>query len=1117
MKTKDINALLSMKYNLIQNFYIIGYSLSDFFSIKSKNIYTFKDIFTDSSNVKIIPKLISKFPNSIKNINSIPDNLVISHCFPNGLKILNNSNLINELTHFEFNLENIPSNYNEDDKFLYSKIYFNCLEFYEPLSQYLNLKKEILSQSTKNKIQIEPDKTSKENSDIKNYYIPKIICFASFFPYSNEMKEILYNIYNFYRNNINIENNNINNLLSIEKIVEQIIMKTSLPFSSNAQIIISFKLNNIKKSIQSLDKIKFPVYNLKESFIKNYTTISFGELFNYFSIDDIMKIFKYVILEIPLLFFCKNKNVLSLFIDNFISLLNPFRYVLPHISLLPYELYGLINSEQKFIFGINEEYSKNFFEDNNIDLDKSIVIVQLNPLKKNESKIIEIIKNIEAEESLVINEKIKQKENDKNTEENIFFNNQYINLLNIELPSKAKKKAISKMNNLIALIKKKGDLSDIKYLNEQKFNYHLQHIFFKFFIYLMAGYTDYLLNSKFFSFSIKNKDSGENILFKNIDEDFIKEIFNLKEFIISKSKDELFYIAFTKTKLFFNFFREKIYSNNALNKVRHELFDEFIFLKKHKDYRKKKENKGLYENLSKHTIEQEPINQNYEIIINNELFYTKQEITEIIKDNNQFKLLTSYGQNIISKTKKNKLIDNPNISYYLFPKLIFDDSFFDEKFEKLFQCHNINIPGMSIIDELKKRNIVFSDINTKYRKYMHINEIINKLPLSNNSQENFEVISKNYIYYSWLILQSCSLWYCEQSERNIRIDKILEILNKLDYVEEQVLFFLFINIYKYGNKYHFIKLHKINLKYYGYSNYYFLYLLYNKIKEKENKEKLDINSSENNNIEESNEENIIESEEEKEDEYILKRRYLINTNNQLIKDLLKKSNYRRRNSESNNNDKEEIVFSTEQFCEKCGNVINIIPDELIKNKLNSNLEFYKYKCEKCKGNENDIVIKYQKLLSNLNKKEAIIVDEGEFKLCTTYKFYLNVLYFFQKRKKYELNIENIFKEKEVNLILIIFYFSVVNLSFDFLLPYKNDEAGNINLKNEENKENNEFVPIKINYDNDDVYRRFNNLIGVYTTRRKYFRKNNNPIEPFTIQGQKEKQKQNNINNIYIKK
>ena len=95
-----------------------------------------------------------------------------------------------------------------------------------------------------------------------------------------------------------------------------------------------------------------------------------------------MKIFKYILLEIPLLFFCKNKSALSLFVDNLLSLLNPFVYILPHISLLPQELYGLINSESKFIFGINEEYSKDFFEENNIDLDKSIVVVKLDPLKK---------------------------------------------------------------------------------------------------------------------------------------------------------------------------------------------------------------------------------------------------------------------------------------------------------------------------------------------------------------------------------------------------------------------------------------------------------------------------------------------------------------------------------------------------------------------------------------------------------------------------------------------------------------------------------------------------------------------------------------------------------------
>ena len=1107
MKPKEPNPI-SMKYNLFQNFYIIGYSLSDFFSLKTKKSYTFSDIFSDPLNIKFTPKLISKFPSSIKNYNSIQDDLVISHCFPNGIKILNDQVLSNNITHFEFNLDNIPSNYSEEDKSLYSKIYFNCLEFYEPLSPFFDLKKEILARSAKIKLQIEEEKENKNSINLSSIFLPKIICFASLLPFSNEIKDVLYNIYSFYKSNL-IGNNNNNNLIPLEKIVEQIVMKTPLPVSSEVQVSITFKLSNVKNI--SSEKIKFPEYNIKESFIKNYNSISFGEFFNYFSAEDIMKIFKYILLEIPLLFFCKNKSALSLFVDNLLSLLNPFVYILPHISLLPQELYGLINSESKFIFGINEEYSKDFFEENNIDLDKSIVVIKLDPLKKNESKIFEMIQKIEEVECLVLNEKNKKKENDKNTEENIFYNNNYINILTIELPSSAKKKAISSLNELLSNIKKKNDLSDAKFLAEHKFNYNVQHIFFKFFIYIMAGYTDYLLNSKFFNNNLRSKikNIGENIRFKSVDEDFIKEVFNLNEFILSHSKDELFYIAFSKTKLFFNFFREKIYANNVLDKVRHEQFDEFIFLKKHKDFRKKKENKGLYENLRKHTMDKEPFNQNVDIVINNELFFTKNEINEITKENNIFKILTTYGQDIIPKIKKNKNVENPNINYYIFPKLIFDDSFFEEKYEILFQSHNINIPGMGNLDALKKKSIVFSDTNTKYRKYMHVEQIVGKLPLSNFSQENFEVKYINYIYYSWFLLQSCSLWYCEPIERNIRIDKILEVLNKLDYVEEQVLFFLFINLYKFGNKYQFIKLHKINLKFYGYSNYFFLYLLYNKIKEKDDKEKnIDIN------LDDGSEENVIE-EEEKDDEYILNRRYLIDTNNKLIKNLLPRNfgkNYKRRVSSSNdhsdNIDKEEIVFSTEQFCKKCGNIKNILTEDLIQNQINSNLDIFKYKCEKCKEIEDDIIIKYQILLSNLHKKEAIVCGQGEYKLLTPYKLYINIKSYFQKRKNYELNIPNIFNEKEINLPIIIFYFSIINLSFDFLLPYKLDEEEK-NAKKEENSEQKEFIPIKINYNNDDVYRRFNNLIEVLSTRKRFHRRNNNPIQPFTIKGQiKETQIQN---------
>ena len=128
------------------------------------------------------------------------------------------------------------------------------------------------------------------------------------------------------------------------------------------------------------------------------------------------------------------------------------------------------------------------------------------------------------------------------------------------------------------------------------------------------------------------------------------------------------------------------------------------------------------------------------------------------------------------------------------------------------------------------------------------------------------------------------------------------------------------------------------------------------------------------------------------------------------------------------------------------------------------------------------------------------MGEGEYKLGNPYNFYESIKNYFQKRKNYKLDIDNILYEKELNLPLIIFYFSVINLSFDFLLPYKIEEESNKKKKGKDDKKVNEseFVPIKINYDNDDVYRIFNNLVPLLTSKRRFFRKN--PDQSFTIPG-----------------
>ena len=160
-----------------------------------------------------------------------------------------------------------------------------------------------------------------------------------------------------------------------------------------------------------------------------------------------------------------------------------------------------------------------------------------------------------------------------------------------------------------------------------------------------------------------------NLKYKNVDRDFIKELFNLEDFICSHSKDtQLFYFAFCNTKLFMNFFQEKIFSNNVLDTVRHEQFDQFIYLKKHKESRKKKENKGLYENIRKNAIDKDTIDQKIDILIANELYFSREETLEIIKDNNAFIVLSKYGQLVQGKAKKGKNFELPSINYFVFPK-----------------------------------------------------------------------------------------------------------------------------------------------------------------------------------------------------------------------------------------------------------------------------------------------------------------------------------------------------------------------------------------------------------------------------------------------------------------
>ena len=1081
----------SSKYNLIQNFYIIGFSPDDFFKVNPKEkTGEFADIFNEKLEdmPNLTPKIITKFPNIKNSINSISDELVLDHCFPDKImKIIEKSKgEENPKSFFQFELENIPQNYDDEEKTIYSKIYFSCLEINEAISEYFQYKKEIINLIFKYKSIkiINFDKNVPQGIDIEKKYtkfmIPKILCFASVLPFYNELGTLLNYIYDYYLTRKGFDYAP----LPLEKLIEKIILRTPIPIAIGEELTINFQTSKFK------GKIQFPLCNMNELNINYSADMSLEDIFKYFTIEDIIKIFRYILYEIPILFFSDNKLILSLFIDIFLTVLSPFKYVFPHISILPKKLYGLINSEQQFIFGINQTYNENFFTNNNIELDKTIVIISIDiDQSKNTAniKIDEKIYDNKNMEKLII----ERKGLFTRYEEYITLNDIKMHILSVDFPNAFKKFLFEGMYKYLSFTRKKNFFQK-KESPPKDLTFKIQNAFYKFFVNILSGYTEFFLKPP--SLYNNPKNIGEKVFFKK-NNTFLKEVFNYDEFIAKAPKDyQAFYKIFFKTKLFLRFFHERIYNNNNIEQCALRQFDQLTYLKKHSEMRKRKENKNLYENFKKDVIEKIKIENKNEIIIADNFSFSNKEVLSLVTEEEKITdILLQYGQLINIKAPKNAKGNEKNekegnysklieINYCIFPKLL--NEYLDKNNTNLIFLKNCSISNFVSTCKVKK------EVYDKDRPYVYnfFEKLADKIVSKNIPNKNYEVSHDNYINYIWLILLSCSIWYCEAKERVYRLEKLFETLNEMEYIEEYVLNILYINLYKSGDTLYFIKMYFTYIKYVGYINYYFLYLLCDQIRKKGN------------NINEllQNDKMI---DEEEENDLFLSTRYLIKLSSEFTK---KRKNILTRSSVLSE-DVEQILFSTEQTCKKCKEVDDIKPLEIIKTKINLDEEKYKYKCPKCQ-NEQEIIIKYQILLFNYYKKEAFINEKGEFIFLTPYKLYKDLKKYLIEENITQLDIKNIFDFKEeINLINILFYFSLLDMSYDFLLPYvvKLSSSMRLFFEKSEPKEKEKVklssvktlakplektikAPIRINYKDEVsfVFRKFNNIVPKYNTKAK---------------------------------
>ena len=904
------------KYNLYQHFFIVGLDPKLMNSINKIELKTYPESY-------LSPKIISKYPPNEINYLNIPDTIIASHCFPNGIKqIIIDSNDINNQqglknqTSFVFSLEN---QYIEDKacSLRTNRLYFTCLLFYENIDDY----QEYISRKNNKSNKYGLDLFNIEEVKNQGILIPKVICLSSFQPYFEQSKAILENLKNYVDNYLHnkITNDNFN-IYPIENIIRGLIY--NLPALPRANIVLklnkdTFEISSIKKDdnicgMDNIDKKNKKITNNEIIFSESLfnkqprNIVNYSILMRYFRIREVFEIIKFILLEEPMLFFCDDIYVLTHIIEGLLSLIYPFEYQYPVISVLPEENYSLISMFKHFIFGINYKYKEDIFQKKGISLDdkKYIIIVKI---EKRFEKIINTEEEDKIKYSVItsilsdVTKPCVKIEIDKMNDSDIILDNiesEYdIEKRKLTLPmhyfekctKRLEKGTLEKCKEYASKHKKKKLTIEEK---ENIFNSEIRRIFIYFFSCILLRYQSFcikfdkivdIIDTPYSNNSNNNKILETTLITnskeeKSTKEDFefvygrspdleekyllnklkITDIFYCKNFIEDTDTPKLdrpFYKNLFETQTFFHFLKKKIFPNSTQDKLDILFFDCKVNEKLSRGSRKIKVETKFFnvdiENLNKdiniNSFKREPSirfrdflmkKNNYKKAINYYQIISKKKKTSndnINNDNNEnannsdnetnndsglfiislHQVNDDNEDNLISnkKSSNNLVLDKDDddndekkitFSYYVFPKLLFDDVFYKE-----------NI----ILDELEMENNHLRNRNNYNIKnsiylYNHFEtEAINFIK-NPNIEQNYKMYdyninvryNYNYEYEEtisklWLLYLAKTFHSITFSKKRYYFEEILMFLNdKENRIDENTIILLFNAINKYGDK-----------------------------------------------------------------------------------------------------------------------------------------------------------------------------------------------------------------------------------------------------------------------------------------------------------------------------
>ena len=742
--------------NLVDHFLVCGVDPSIY---KDEDLYDFlNDNYLQNLEKKISkPKIISKFPEFDNNNDSI-DEGILSYCFPHGFKPIKSEFKMKERTIFSIILDN---NLFSSE---YPQKYLTCCVFNEKIFLYKKLQEEIekkeleeemgessirddsilrdsylpikdsekklsllshIKQPTLPTLRLPINNSteinSKNNMDYKSgnktsrvsktqnsspfsklryYYIPKCICIVSIHPYIKLFQKILLEIY------------------------EKIFGQNATPFSIPIEKYITNLIIEVPHPPRGLYSIDYTLFDNKYKIINTENNkilmcpIDLKKINNNLKLNIILETIKHILLGSKILFFSLKTNLLFDVILAFLYLIFPFKYPFQVTSFLSKESYSILESISPFIIGINEPYTKKFFEENDISLEGMNVFVV--DLDNNESDLYtdETFPSFPAKALLNLEKEIQNFDN--------------------KLKNKEKE-----MKEAIETEKKDKVKDSMGNVNED-----YQNIFFNFFCEILKNYEE-CLNMDYF----KNRDNEVMTS--------IETLFLCDKFINNHNANDVeFYEKFIKdSQLFADFIYKRMIPKNNQEIIDISLVNE----KTSKQSKLKYYFLGDYMDISKYKGYN--LNNKYTVLGARELSkYEKSAINEKIKE------LYDNGNLIIKEKNKEKLDRISKIStkentndnsddkilfkYYIFPKLNFN-----------IYCNNDNVneycPPPDFTEELEA-------INTDF---------VSKTSLGKNINRRLEM--KNYIYLTWLEVWAYSFWYIDINEKHYRFDQMLDILNKV--------------------------------------------------------------------------------------------------------------------------------------------------------------------------------------------------------------------------------------------------------------------------------------------------------------------------------------------------